>query len=578
MQQTKATFIIKKYRSILFAAIIIEAVNFIISLTDSIIAGNAVGAQAFAAIGLIAPFLSISLFISTTVCTGTVVNFSYHVGKFEKKRANQVFSQGLLTALILGAVYSLILLALGNTMINALSDSPEIQQYLREYYYLILPIYFLSPLAILLDYLIVADGGEKLSVVANVSQIVVNVILSLVFVKMWGLSGIAIASVISKALFILIACTHFFSKKSTLKFVLHWSGKDFISIIKNGVVKASTYGLEALLTFLINLFALSYFNDDTLIILVAVERFLGLLTLFIGLSMSVQPLVGTLRGENNTKAHRELMHTALKDMIVLSGIMSVITFIGAPVMATLFGLHNDPVFPYAVSALRIVSTTLIFQAVLVLFFTYYILIEKRILALVLCLIKNLMSPSVLAVIFAVILQSPSGIWIGLTIAPVISLLICAVIVLSCYGRTNFPFLIPKDRDDRIFIYDFEVDEQSVVAMSEETERNLKEASVPPRASVMAGIITEDMLMAIKERNADSKKPLRAECTIIREDEGVRLIFRDSGVIFDITDTDGDIDSFRQYIVSNLMLNQERKLYMTTTGYNRNELFFKTETV
>ena len=84
-------------------------------------------------------------------------------------------------------------------------------------------------------------------------------------------------------------------------------------------------------------------------------------------------------------------------------------------------------------------------------------------------------------------------------------------------------------------------------------------------------------MMIKERNADSKKPLRAECTIIREDDGVRLIVRDSGVIFDITDSDGDINTFRQYIVSNLMLNQDRKLYMTTTGYNRNELFFRSET-
>lgn len=574
MQQTKPYFIIKKYRSILKAAIIIEAVNFIISLTDSIIAGNAVGAQAFAAIGLLAPFLSISLFISTFVCTGTVVDYSYHVGKFDKKRANQIFSQGLLMAVILGAVYVLALFLLGNTLIRGLSDSPEIQQYLRQYYYINLLVFLMSPSAFVLDYTLVADGGEKLSVVANVCQIALNVILSLVFVRWWGLAGIALASVLSLALFILIACTHFFSKKCTLKFAPYWSWKDFVSIVKNGIVKASTYGLEAILTFLINLFALTYFNESTLIILVAVERFFGLMTLFIGLTMSLQPLVGTLRGENNTKAHRELMNTALKDMIIISGILSVITFIGAPVTATLFGLQNDPVFPSAIAALRIVSTTLIFHAVLVLFFVYYVLIEKRLLAFVLCLIKNLMSPAMMAVFFAVVLQSESGIWIGLTIAPVCSLLISALIVLLRYGRKIFPYLIPKDRDDRIFIYDFVIDDPVAVAMSKTVEEKLKEASVSPRASVLAGVTTEDMLMMIKERNADAKKPLRAECTIILEDDGVRLILRDSGVIFDITDTDNDIDSFRQYIVSNLMLNQERKLYMTTTGYNRNELFFQ----
>ena len=59
-----------------------------------------------------------------------------------------------------------------------------------------------------------------------------------------------------------------------------------------------------------------------------------------------------------------------------------------------------------------------------------------------------------------------------------------------------------------------------------------------------------------------------------EEEGVRLILRDSGKIFDITDTDTLPDSFREYVVANLMIAaQEYKSYITTTGYNRNELFF-----
>ena len=106
-----------------------------------------------------------------------------------------------------------------------------------------------------------------------------------------------------------------------------------------------------------------------------------------------------------------------------------------------------------------------------------------------------------------------------------------------------------------------------------SESSLKNASVPPSVSVFGGVITEDILMLISDKNSESGKPLYAECTIISEDDGVRVILRDSGKIFDITDTDGDVDSFRQYIVSNLMDNHEAKLYMTTTGYNRNELFF-----
>ena len=80
-------------------------------------------------------------------------------------------------------------------------------------------------------------------------------------------------------------------------------------------------------------------------------------------------------------------------------------------------------------------------------------------------------------------------------------------------------------------------------------------------------------MLVMNRNKASKKVVDAECTIITQSDGIRLVFRNTGEIFDITDVDSKVDSFRQYFVSNLMFNQEEKLYMTTTGYNRNEFFF-----
>lgn len=177
-----------------------------------------------------------------------------------------------------------------------------------------------------------------------------------------------------------------------------------------------------------------------------------------------------------------------------------------------------------------------------------------------------------------ILGSHIGIWLGLSIAPILAILFGVLIVFLRYGRENIPFLIPGDKDDRIFIYDFTIDAKTSVELSKTVESLAKEASISPKKGIIAGIITEDMLMLIEEKNKDSKKPIRAECTVIREDDGLRLIFRDSGVIFDITDADTAVDSFRQYVIANLMIKQEEKLYMTTTGYNRSEFFFPVERI
>ena len=90
-----------------------------------------------------------------------------------------------------------------------------------------------------MDNLVIADGGEKLSAGANVAFIISNVLLSYLFAGVWGIRGVTI--------------------------------------------------------FAINVFAVSSFDAVTLVVLIMVEKYLGLLTLFIGLSMAAQPLIGRQR-------------------------------------------------------------------------------------------------------------------------------------------------------------------------------------------------------------------------------------------------------------------------------------------
>ena len=155
-------------------------------------------------------------------------------------------------------------------------------------------------------------------------------------------------------------------------------------------------------------------------------------------------------------------------------------------------------------------------------------------------------------------------------------IVSALIVYLKYSKEQFPFLISKDTEQQILIYDFTIDIDTAVEMSQKTQEIMKQESFTPQTVVFAGMITEDVLLLINERNKDSKKPVNAECTLIVQPDGVRLIIRDSGVIFDITDEKAKADSYRQYVVSNLMVNHEAKLYMVTTGYNRNEFFFSRE--
>ena len=73
-------------------------------------------------------------------------------------------------------------------------------------------------------------------------------------------------------------------------------------------------------------------------------------------------------------------------------------------------------------------------------------------------------------------------------------------------------------------------------------------------------------MLIRERNA--RRRTRAELSLDWS-EGVSVVIRDDGEIFDITDADARVSSLRSYLVSNLMTAIPCRRNLTTTGFNRN---------
>ena len=83
------------------------------------------------------------------------------------------------------------------------------------------------------------------------------------------------------------------------------------------------------------------------------------------------------------------------------------------------------------------------------------------------------------------------------------------------------------------------------------------------------LIIEETGMLILEHNEGRK--IQAEITI-KAGKGIEIIMRDDGEIFDITDTDSDIISFRSYIVANVMAAHKDRRNLTTTSFNRNDFY------
>lgn len=204
------------------------------------------------------------------------------------------------------------------------------------------------------------------------------------------------------------------------------------------------------------------------------------------------------------------------------------------------------------------------------------LIDRQLLAFLICVFKNVISPVALVVLFSVLMKSPLGIWIGLVCSPLFSLVICGLLIFRKCTKTDrheFPFLLSHDNDQNTFIYDFEINAENAVEKSRSVDSVLRAYGISEKRRALISLFIEEMIQLIKEKNPAAKKKLMGECTIIVLLSGVQLIMRDSGIPFDITNGDERVTSFRHYVISNLMNAQENKAYILTTGYNRVELLF-----
>ena len=313
MDETRPLFIIRKYRSVMRAAVVIELVAYLVSLTDALIAGRFIGSSALTAIGLMAPLQFTIVFLSAAINSGTLLGYTRAVGAFDRQRACEVFSEGTFTAAGTGLLFAGLMVALRKPFFALLSAEPEILRYLRDYYSVIVLYYLFRPLNVVLDSIVMNDGGEKLSSAANVLQTVGNVLLSYLFMRLWGVRGIAFASALSQLIATAIISTWFFRGKSFLRLVRYFKAGEVFSLCRSGLSRASYFAMSALMIAALNALVLRMFDGDTMAVLILVEKLLDAAEIFMGLSLALQPLIAVLRFEDNTKAERALLHEGPPD-------------------------------------------------------------------------------------------------------------------------------------------------------------------------------------------------------------------------------------------------------------------------
>lgn len=540
-------------------------------LSDSIIAGHFIGSSGVAAINAITPVTAIVTFFGDLLSTGVGIVFTREIGAMRKDRANEIYGQGLILSVGIGLFSAFLIFSLQNVYFSVAGITGDILKHALEYYRLVPINAFLTIVIFYLEQMVYSDGDELCNNICYGFQIGGNIIFSVILTRFLGMTGIILGSVIGNSLGILTCFWHYFRKENTLRFVWHLSLKDFLLTSRYSIVDSSVYICWGLMDYVMIGFVSGRFGETGLITLAVVVSLIEFGVVMDGVGMAMQPLIGTYFGERNHVLIKRVMRAAVRAAVIEGLAATMLIWVFARQFCGLFGITGGEALGPSMTALRIVSLGFTFCSLVSLTTSYYMLIDHIGMATCFACFQNgllyILLPMLGASAFGI-----NGMWAGFAVAPILTLICAYLFVYLRFGKDNFPFLL-KDMDAEIEVMDETLSPETAVSLSDRVRSSLLAHQYERRTANNAALFAEEIGLTILDRNKASKKPVLIELSLFYEKDSVLLIERDSGVLFDLTESDVQVGELSSFILSGLMNAQKEKAYLVTTGYNRNMIRF-----
>lgn len=567
------TLMANKFYSMLLGGTLTMMVVSVLLMSDSIIAGAVIGSNAVAGITLVTPIYSLSAFVATVFSLGIPIIYSREMGEFNKKEADKAFGFGLVMCITGGMVLFLLVNFFGDIFLKSSNPTNAVLNEAKGYLSWMRFTILLLPLQALIAEMVYNDGDETLSTVANLVQGLGNIAASVILSKKMGISGIGLASFVFNVIAILILSIHFLKKSNSLKLNIYFSGKLLLSVIRYSLIDSSTYLFLAILTSVLNIYVSKSFGAKYLILVSVVALCREFQLVFDGIGEAITPIITVYLGEKCKKGIKIIYNLAQKTAIVEGMVVTVIMIILAPFIPRVLDITDTKMIKEAVLGIRILAFGSTFISLLYLLTSYYLLIDKIKLGIFVCALRDVIA----SILFAIGLGSvfgKSGLFMGLAIAPVCALGVILLYIAKRYGIKNCPiFFLELQGYEKMEIFNLRVEPKQIIDVQKKAEEFLKEEKVDRHSINRIKHLIEEVYMLILEKNGKTS-PL-SECSVFITDEGIRIIIKDDGVLFDVSKEDTKATSIAAFTVSAYMEKLDKnKRHLTTMSFNRSSFLIK----
>lgn len=265
------------------------------NMADTFFVGQ-IGTTATAAVGVIFPLMSIIQALGFTFGHGSGNYISRKLGQGEVEDAKKMAATGFVSALIAGAIFSLVGLIFLDGLVGILGATPTIAPYARQYaMYILIGTPFMAS-SLVLNNQLRFQGSAFFGMIGMGVGAVLNIALDplFIFVLDMGVSGAALATILSQIVsfcLLLRGCTRGGNIAISLKnFSPSWAR--YKEIARGGTPSLFRQGLGSVATICLN-FAAGIYGDAAIAGMSIVTRVLQFAnSAIIGLGQGFQPVCG----------------------------------------------------------------------------------------------------------------------------------------------------------------------------------------------------------------------------------------------------------------------------------------------
>lgn len=349
-----------------FPSIIMMVMMSLYTVVDGTFVSRLIGTDAFSAVNIVYPLMSVTIGLGTMFGTGMTALVSRKLGEGKREEANRIFSFITVFTIVLGVAVSAVCLVFLKPLIYAMGSNDAIYGYCYDY---AMPlIFFFAPnmLQLMFQSLYVADGKPQIGLAVTIAGGLANVVLDYVFIRYFhmGIAGAAVATGIGYSIPAFYGLWYF-ARNRHGNFCFVKPKTDYRALVQaasNGASEMVNFLSTSITTFLFNIIMMRLVGQSG-VAAISILLYLDfvLIAINLGYSMGVAPLISYNYGKGNAKKLRKIFRMSVGFCMVVSIFMTVGTLAFSEPLSAIFTKRGTDVYDMAAVGLRIYAIGYLFK-------------------------------------------------------------------------------------------------------------------------------------------------------------------------------------------------------------------------